>query len=97
MLVSIDWLKEHLSDSNLVILDTRPKPMFLYGHLPMAQSLSIEQVIQFDEFGSNLVIEQEKIIELFNNLGIHETKTVVLTGDSMDPSGPRFVDNYFGR
>lgn len=98
MLVSTEWLKEHLSDSNLVILDTRPKPMFLYGHLPMAQSLSIEQVIQFDEFGSNLVIEQEKIIELFNNLGIDETKTVVLTGDSMDPSIARIAWTllYFG-
>ena len=60
MLVSTDWLKEHLSDPNLVILDTRPKTMFLYGHLSMAQSLSIEQVIRFDEFGSNLVIEQGK-------------------------------------
>ena len=32
MLVSIDWLKDHLSDSDIVILDTRPKTMFLYGH-----------------------------------------------------------------
>ncbi len=98
MLVSPDWLKENLSDPNLIILDTRPKTMFLYGHLPNAQSLSIEQVIQFDEFGSNLVIEQEKIIELFNNLGINDNKTVVLTGDSMDPSTARIAWTllYFG-
>lgn len=98
MLVSIDWLKQHLSDSNLVILDTRPKTMFLYGHLPKAQSLSVEHVIQFDEFGSNLVIKQEKIIELFNILGINETKTVVLIGDSMDPSIARIAWTllYFG-
>jgi len=98
MLVSTDWLKEHLSDPSLVILDTRPKTMFLYGHLPTAQSLSIEQVIQFDEFGSNLVIEQEKIIKLFNNLGINENKTVILTGDSMDPSTARIAWTllYFG-
>ena len=98
MLVSVDWLKEHLLDSDVVILDTRPKTMFLYGHLPNAQSLSIEQVIRFDEFGSNLVIEQEKITELFSSFGIDETKTVVLIGDSMDPSVARIVWSflYFG-
>ncbi len=98
MLVSTDWLKEHLSDPNLVILDTRPKTMFLYGHLTQSQSLSIEQVIRFDQYGSNLVIEQEKIIELLNNLGIDENKTVVLIGDSMDPSTARIAWTlmYFG-
>ena len=35
MLVSTDWLKKHISDPDLVILDTRPKSLFLYGHLPM--------------------------------------------------------------
>jgi thiosulfate/3-mercaptopyruvate sulfurtransferase len=98
VLVSIDWLKEHISDHNLVILDTRPKTMFLYGHLHNAQSLSVDKVISFDEFGSHLVIEQEKIVELFNILGIDETKTVVLIGDSMDPSAARIAWTllYFG-
>jgi len=98
VLVSTDWLKEHLSDPNLVILDTRPKTMFLYGHLLKSQSLSIDQVIRIDQYGSNLVIEQEKVIELFNNLGIDENKTVVLIGDSMDPSTARIAWTlmYFG-
>ncbi|BDQ31463.1 sulfurtransferase [Nitrosopumilus zosterae] len=91
MLVSVDWLKEHLTDPDVVILDSRPKTMFLYGHLPNAQSLSVEQVIRFDQFGSNLVLEQEKIAELLGNLGIDETKTVVLVGDSMDPSVARIA------
>ncbi|KAF6246474.1 sulfurtransferase [Nitrosopumilus sp. b3] len=98
MFVTVDWLKEHQFDPDVVIVDTRPKTMFLYGHLPNSQSLSIEQVIRFDEFGSNLVIEQEKIVELFSNLGIDETKTVILIGDAMDPSVARIVWTflYFG-
>jgi len=98
MLVSVDWLKDHLTDPDIVILDSRPKTMFLYGHLPNAQSLSIEQVIRFDEFGSNLVIEQEKVTELFSGLGIDESKTVLLIGDAMDPSVARIVWTflYFG-
>ena len=98
MLVSVDWLKNHLTDPDIVILDSRPKTMFLYGHLPNAQSLSIDQVIRFDEFGSNLVIEQEKIVKLFGSLGIDESKTVLLIGDAMDPSVARIVWTflYFG-
>jgi thiosulfate/3-mercaptopyruvate sulfurtransferase len=98
MLVSTEWLKNNLSDQNLVILDTRPKTMFLYGHLPQAQSLTIEQVIKFDQFGSNLVNDEEKISSLFSSLGIDETKTVLVVGDSMDPSAARIAWTllYFG-
>lgn len=91
MLVSVDWLKEHLNDPDVVILDSRPKTMFCYGHLPNTQSLSLEEVIRFDEFGSNLVLESEKIADLFSSLGIDESKTVLLIGDAMDPSVARIV------
>jgi thiosulfate/3-mercaptopyruvate sulfurtransferase len=98
MLVSCEWLKNNLSDENLVILDTRPKTMFLSGHLEQAQSLTIEQVIKFDQYGSNLVNDEEKISSLFGSLGIDETKTVLVMGDSMDPSSARIAWTllYFG-
>lgn len=98
MLVSPDWLKENLSNPNIIILDTRPKTMFLYGHLENSQSLSIEQVIQFDQHGSNLVTDEKNIIELFSSLGIDGQKTVLIIGDSMDPSAARIAWTflYFG-
>ena len=85
MLVSINWLKDNLSNSNIVILDTRPKTMFLYGHIPNSQSLTIDQIVEFDQYGSNLVPDEKKITELFSSLGIDDSKTVVIVGDSMDP------------
>ncbi|MBA0908571.1 MAG: sulfurtransferase [Nitrosarchaeum sp.] len=98
MLISIDWLKDHLDDPDIVILDTRPKTMFLYGHISKSQSLSIEQVIQFDQYGANLVADEKKITELFSSLGIDDSKTVVLIGESMDPSAARIAWTflYFG-
>ena len=98
MLVSIDWLRDHFSDQDIIILDTRPKTLFLYGHLIKSQSLTIEQVIQFDQYGSNLVIDPEKITELFSSIGIDDSKTVVIVGDSMDPSAARIAWTflYFG-
>jgi thiosulfate/3-mercaptopyruvate sulfurtransferase len=91
MLVSSEWLKNNLSNQNLVILDTRPKTMFLYDHLPYSQSLTVEQVIKFDQYGSNLVGDEEKMSSLFGSLGIDETKTVVVVGDLMDPSSARIA------
>ena len=98
MLVSIDWLKNNLSDPNVIILDTRPKTMFLYGHIQKSQSLTIEQVIQFDQYGANLVVDEKKIAVLFSSLGIDNSKTVILIGDSMDPSAARIAWTllYFG-
>lgn len=91
MLISIDWLKKNLSDKNLVILDTRPKPMFLYGHLENSQNVTLEHVIKFDQYGSNLVLDEKEASTLFGSLGIDHTKTVVLVGDSMDPSSARIA------
>ncbi|EGG41481.1 Rhodanese-related sulfurtransferase [Candidatus Nitrosarchaeum limnium SFB1] len=98
MLVSIDWLKEHQSDNDIVILDTRPKTMFLYGHITKSQSLTLDQVIAFDQYGSNLVLDEKKISELFGSLGIDDSKTVLLIGESMDPSVARIAWTflYFG-
>ena len=98
MLVSIDWLKEHQSDKDIVILDTRPKTMFLYGHITKSQSLTLDQVIEFDQYGSNLVLDEKKISELFGSLGIDDSKTVILIGESMDPSVARIAWTflYFG-
>jgi thiosulfate/3-mercaptopyruvate sulfurtransferase len=98
MLVSVDWLKEHYNDPDIVIFDTRPKPMFLYSHISKSQSLTIEQVIQFDQYGANPVADEKKIILLFSSLGVDNSKTVVLIGDSMDPSAARIAWTflYFG-
>lgn len=98
MLVSIDWLKVHYSDPDIVILDTRPKSMFLYGHITKSQSLTIEQIIQFDQYGAHLVIDEKKCNTVFSLLGIDNSKTVVLIGDVMDSSSARIAWTllYFG-
>lgn len=98
LLLDIDWLKNHLSDENLVILDTRPKVAYLYGHLPNALSLTIEHMIKLDQYGSNLAPDTEIATQIFSSLGIDKTKTVLIYGDPMDPSSARIAWTllYFG-
>lgn len=58
MIVSHTWLREHLNDPDLVILDTRQKIAYLYGHIPNSQSLTVEQVIKLNPYGANLAPEK---------------------------------------
>lgn len=48
MLVTHEWLKEHLDDSDIVILDTRPKIAYTYDHIPHSQSLEVDKVKLYD-------------------------------------------------
>ncbi|HEU0165200.1 MAG TPA: rhodanese-like domain-containing protein [Thermomicrobiales bacterium] len=41
-LVTVDWLAAHLSDSSpLLVIDVRPQPSYLAGHIPGAISLDV--------------------------------------------------------
>lgn len=91
MMVSTDWILEHQTDSDLIMIDTRPKIYYAYGHPPKAVSLTIEQLIEVDKFGSNLVLDEKQATDIFSSLGIDDSKTVVVCGDSMDPSAARIA------
>ncbi|MBI5698585.1 MAG: sulfurtransferase [Thaumarchaeota archaeon] len=85
MLISHVWLKENLNDPNLVIIDTRPKVSYSYGHIPNSISLVVDQIIKISSDGAHLAPD-ENISVLLGELGIDHTKTVVVTGELMDPS-----------
>lgn len=99
MIVSYDWIKEHQdSGTDIVILDTRPKVAYNYGHIPGSHHISFEDVIEIDQFGSNLAPDKEKASKLFGSLGIDKTTKVALCGDYMDPAVARiaWTLEYFG-
>ena len=85
MFVTAAWLKENLNDANLVIIDTRPKISYSYGHIPNAISLVVDQLIKISPAGAHLAPDDTVSI-LLGNLGIDNTKTVIVTGELMDPS-----------
>jgi thiosulfate/3-mercaptopyruvate sulfurtransferase len=91
MLVSSDWFKDHLDDSDLVVLDTRPKVAYMYGHIPNSISLAVDQLIQINEHGAHLAPDSQNAAHLLGEIGINQTKTVVVTGDAMDPSVMRIA------
>jgi len=86
MLVSYQWLNEHLADADIVIVDTRPKVAYMYGHIPNSVSLVVDQLIHVSEHGAHLAPDPQSAAQLLGTIGIDHTKTVVVTGESMDPS-----------
>lgn len=86
MFVTHSWLKENLNSTDIVILDTRPKIAYSYGHIPNSVSLTVEQIIKISPEGAHLALEPEVASQLLGELGIDNVKTVVVCGDLMDPS-----------
>ena len=86
MFVTHTWLKENLDSPDLIILDTRPKIAYSYGHIPNSISLTVEQIIKISPEGAHLAPEPEIASQLLGGLGIDNAKTVVVCGDLMDPS-----------
>lgn len=95
---SHQWLAEHYNDPDLVILDSRGNIPYSYAHIPNSQPLGIEKVVQTNQYGANLVIENDQAATLFGSLGIDESKTVIIYGDYLDPSAARiaWTFSYFG-
>src|ERR687892_2717584 len=89
--VNSKWLLEHLEDPDLVIIDGRGIMPYRLGHIKNARYLGVEKVISLADNGANLVLDKSLAEELFSNLGIDDSKIVVVYGEFMDPSSARIA------
>lgn len=98
MIVQTDWLAQHCHDPDLVIIDTRPKMSYDQDHIRDSCHVSVDQIIQMDQYGSHLVCDAGAAKNVFGGAGIDDTKTVLVCGEYMDPSVFRVAWTllYFG-
>lgn len=73
-IVTVDWLKENLNKSNLVIVDLRTKDEYLKSHIEGAVNIPGLKSLFADKF---LMPELGYLKELFSNAGIDSTSQVV--------------------
>ncbi len=92
------WLASHLDDENLIIIDSRGIIPFRFSHIKNAIPMGVEQVVSPDENGSYLVITPHVAEQIFTDIGIDDTKIVIVYGEYPDPSLARIVWTliYFG-
>lgn len=89
--VDANWLLSRLEDADTVIIDCRGIMPYRFGHIKNAKPLALERVISVAENGANLVIDAKTAEEVFSELGIDSSKTVVLYGEFPDPSVARIA------
>ena len=80
VLVTTDWLADHLGDENLVVAEVDENPdLYDEGHIPGAVKLHWREDLQ-DPVERDLV-ERERFEQLMGERGISNDTTVVLYGD----------------
>ena len=98
MTIDASWLASHLDDENLIIIDSRGIMPFRFSHIKNAVPMGVEKVISTDENGAHMVITPQAAEETFTDVGIDDTKVVIVYGEYPDPSLARIVWTliYFG-
>jgi thiosulfate/3-mercaptopyruvate sulfurtransferase len=79
MLVTVDWLGEHLHDPSLVLLQIGEKKDYDKGHIPGAQFLEYESIST--PHGQGLMLElppMEQLVSVFEKLGVSNDSHVIL-------------------
>jgi thiosulfate/3-mercaptopyruvate sulfurtransferase len=79
MLVTVDWLGEHLHDPSLVLLQIGEKKDYDKGHIPGAQFLEYESIST--PHGQGLMLElppMEQLMSVFEKLGVSNDSHVIL-------------------
>ena len=81
MLVTVDWLADHLSDPSLVLLQIGNKKDYDKGHIPGAQILEYESISTPHNHAQGLMLELppvEQLVSVFERLGVSNRSHVIL-------------------
>lgn len=98
MLVSSNWLAEHLTDPNVIIVHVGgSKADYEGGHIPGARWLDVATIVRNEPPGSELPTN-ENIQKAFADLGIGDTARVILYANDWQPQAARayFTLDYVG-
>jgi thiosulfate/3-mercaptopyruvate sulfurtransferase len=80
LLVTTDWLQEHLEDSSVLILHYGMKTEFKKGHIPGARLVSIWDVLVKNDKGLRHELPEEEILEeVLRSWGINDNSIVIIS------------------
>src|SRR2546428_8492483 len=81
MLVTVDWLADHLNDPSLVLLQIGDKKDYDKGHIPGAQFLEYESISTPHNHGITLMLELppvEQLVSVFERLSVSNRSHIIL-------------------
>ncbi len=100
MLVTTDWLANHLTDDDLVLLHVGSEKDYTAGHIPNARLVTLQDISVTGERGRRLELPAVDALErAFGKFGISErSRIVVYSGNDVVQSATRvwFTLDYLG-
>ncbi len=82
MLVSTEWLAQHLNDHGLVVLYVgRDRSQFDSGHIPGSRFVRLDELVEQHQDSLNELPPVVKLQAVFESLGVGDSTRVVLYGD----------------
>ena len=81
LLTDLDWLKEHIDDPQVRIIDMNPKDVYQQGHIINAVHLEVEQIITSVRGIEWMMPSVKDLEETMGKLGINNQTTVVIYND----------------
>ena len=79
--VSTDWLTQHISDTNLVLVDMTDDPQYQRFHLPGAVHLPYPAINTIDRFGASYSPGPDHISMILGLLGIKADSRIIIYDD----------------
>src|SRR5579871_3504240 len=99
MLVSTDWLAQHLNDSKIVILEvSRDRTAYDAGHIPGARYLGLPDLVVTRNGILNESAPTENLKSVFERAGVSDDSRIILYGDAAVLPSTRayFTLDYLG-
>lgn len=82
MLVSTEWLSEHLSDADVLVLCVASDPAFYFhGHVPGARLLTLKDIAVTRDSVPNQLPSSEQLKKAFESAGASDLTRIVLYGE----------------
>ena len=81
LLTDLDWLKEHIDDPQVRIIDMNPKDVYQQGHIRNAVHLDVEQILTSVEGIEWMMPSVKDLEETMGKLGINNETIVVIYND----------------
>lgn len=97
LLADVEWVSEHLEDSDLVIIDSRSQG-FEEGHIPGAVNLSSGKINDVENEINGFLLDEEPFGELLSSLGVNQDSNIVVYDDGNALSATRifYALEYYG-
>ena len=99
MIIDANWLASHIDDENLIIIDSRGIMPFRFSHIKNAMPMTCRKGdINQMKMGLIWSLHPKWLSKYLLDVGIDDTKLVIVYGDYPDPSLARIVWTliYFG-